>query len=42
MNFAGEGVWPPLSSHWGFGASIGFMVVVAVGLLTYFRYRRWI
>jgi magnesium transporter len=42
MNFASEGVWPPLDSNWGFGALIGFMVATAAGLLAYFRYRRWI
>jgi magnesium transporter len=41
-NFVSGGVWPPFESKWGFGALIGFMVAITVGLLAYFRYRRWV
>ncbi len=42
MNFASGGTWPPFESDWGFAAVVGGMLVVALGLLAYFRYRRWV
>jgi len=36
------GFWPPSDSDWAFGAVVAFMVSVAVLLLAYFRYRRWV
>ncbi len=37
-----EGFWPPSNSDWAFGAVVGTMVAIAIGLLVYFRYRRWV
>jgi magnesium transporter len=37
-----EGFWPPSNSDWAFGAVVGTMVAIAIGLLAYFRYRRWV
>ena len=37
-----EGFWPPSDSDWAFGAVVGTMVAIAVGLLAYFRFRRWV
>lgn len=39
MNFL---YMPPRDTHWGFFASLGVMVLVAVSLLSYFRYKRWL
>jgi len=36
------GFWPPADSRWGFGLILGLMTALAVGLLGYFRWRRWI
>jgi len=36
------GFWPPSNSDWAFGAVVAFMAVVALSLLAYFRYRRWV
>jgi len=36
------GFWPPADSEWGFGAVVAVMIVVALLVLAYFRYRRWI
>ena len=36
------GFWPPSDSDWAFPAVVAFMASVAVGLLGYFRYRRWV
>jgi len=36
------GFWPPSHSDWAFGAVVAFMAVVALSLLAYFRYRRWV
>ncbi len=41
MNFA-EGVVPPFDADWGFGLIVGLMATLAAGLLSYFRWRRWI
>lgn len=41
MNFA-ENQFPGFDSSWGFAAVVGFMIAIAVGLLAYFRYRRWV
>jgi len=37
-----EGFWPPSNSDWAFGAVVAFMAGVALSLLAYFRYRRWV
>ena len=37
-----EGFWPPADSEWAFGAVVGTMMVIAAGLLAYFRHHRWI
>jgi magnesium transporter len=37
-----EGFWPPSDSDWAFGAVVGTMIAIAMGLLAYFRYRRWV
>jgi magnesium transporter len=37
-----EGFWPPSDSDWAFGAVVAFMAVVALSLLAFFRYRRWV
>lgn len=37
-----EGFWPPSNSDWAFGAVVAFMAGVALLLLAYFRYRRWV
>jgi len=36
------GFWPPSDSRWGFGLIVGLMVALGVGVLAYFRSRRWI
>jgi magnesium transporter len=36
------GFWPPSDSEWGFGATVAIMLAIAIALLTYFRYRRWV
>jgi len=36
------GFWPPSDSDWAFGAVVGTMIAIALGLLAYFRYRRWV
>jgi Mg2+ and Co2+ transporter CorA len=36
------GFWPPSESNWAFGAVVGTMTAIAVGLLAYFRYRHWV
>jgi magnesium transporter len=41
MNFE-EHVYPPFDSSWGFLFVALGMVGIAVVMLTYFRYRRWI
>ncbi len=41
MNFA-DNQFPGFEETWGFAAVVGFMIAVAVALLAYFRYRRWI
>jgi magnesium transporter len=37
-----EGFWPPSDSDWAFGAVVGTMIAMALGLLAYFRHRRWV
>lgn len=37
-----EGFWPPADSEWAFGAVVGAMIGIALGLLAYFRHHRWI
>ncbi|HEU4760078.1 MAG TPA: magnesium/cobalt transporter CorA, partial [Dehalococcoidia bacterium] len=37
-----SGFWPPSDSQWGFAAVVGTTVVIAVLVLAFFRYRRWI
>jgi len=41
MNF-GRNQFPDFEEPWGFGAVVGTMVTLAVGLLAYSHYRRWI
>jgi magnesium transporter len=41
MNFQ-RNFWPPLESTWGFPAVSGAMVAIAVLMLVYFRWRKWI
>jgi magnesium transporter len=41
MNFA-ENQFPGFDDPWGFAAVVGAMVAIALGLLAYFRYRRWV
>lgn len=36
------GFWPPSDSEWGFGAAVAVILVLAIALLAYFRYRRWV
>lgn len=36
------GFWPPSDSRWGFGLVVGVMLLLAAGLLAFFRHRRWI
>jgi Mg2+ and Co2+ transporter CorA len=36
-----EGMWPPITAVWSFGAVIGSMVVIAVAMLAAFRRRNW-
>jgi len=37
-----EGFWPPSDAAWSFPVVVTFMVVLALALLLYFRYRKWI
>ncbi|MDO8611791.1 MAG: magnesium/cobalt transporter CorA, partial [Dehalococcoidia bacterium] len=37
-----KGFWPPSNSDWAFGTVVAFMATVALLLLAYFRYRRWV
>lgn len=39
MNFI---FMPELESPWGYPAILGFMLAVAVGMLAYFRKKKWI
>ncbi|MDP2948932.1 MAG: CorA family divalent cation transporter, partial [Chloroflexota bacterium] len=41
MNFS-RNTWPDLDAPWGFGLVIGLMVTITVGMLAYFRWRRWV
>lgn len=41
MNYA-ENQFPSFDSSWGFGAVVATMVLIAVAMLAYFRYRRWV
>jgi len=41
MNFA-DNQFPSFGATWGFAAVVGTMITVAVGMLTYFRWRDWI
>jgi magnesium transporter len=41
MNFA-RNQFPPFESSWGFPAVVAGMVVLAFGLLAYFRHRGWV
>jgi magnesium transporter len=41
MNFE-ENVWPGFNSPRGFPFAIGAMVVLGLGSLAYFRWRKWI
>jgi magnesium transporter len=41
MNFA-ENQFPGFDDAWGFAAVVGAMITIAIGLLAYFRYRRWV
>lgn len=41
MNFA-DNQLPGFHEPWGFAAVVAAMVVIAIGLLGYFRYRRWV
>jgi len=41
MNFE-ENQFPSFSAPWGFPAVVGGMIALAVGLLVYFRWRKWI
>ncbi len=35
------GMWPPIGATWSFWAVSGSMVVIVVGMLTYFKRRHW-
>jgi len=37
-----KGFWPPSDSDWAFPVVVAFMATVALLLLAYFRYRRWV
>jgi len=41
MNFE-ENQFPSYSAPWGFAVVVGTMIAIAVGLLAYFRWRRWV
>jgi magnesium transporter len=41
MNFA-ENQFPSFSASWGFAAVVATMIVIAVVLLSYFRWRKWV
>ncbi|MEO8456871.1 MAG: magnesium/cobalt transporter CorA [Chloroflexota bacterium] len=41
MNFQ-HNFWPPLESSWGFPAVTGTMILIAVVMLIYFRWQKWI
>jgi len=41
MNFS-ENQFPGFDQPWGFAVVVGAMFVIALGLLAFFRYRRWI
>lgn len=41
MNFA-ENQFPAFDSSWGFAAVAGVMVMIALVMLAYFRFRRWV
>jgi magnesium transporter len=36
-----RGMWPPITEVWSFPAVIGSMVVIAVGMLWFFKRRNW-
>lgn len=36
-----KGMWPPIGSHWSFWGVSGSMVAIVVGMLWYFKRRRW-
>jgi magnesium transporter len=41
MNFE-DNQFPSFTAPWGFGATVGAMLVIAVSMLVYFRWRKWI
>ena len=41
MNFE-ENQFPSFAAPWGFAVVVGAMIAIAVGLLVYFRWRKWI
>jgi magnesium transporter len=41
MNFE-ENQFPSFSAPWGFAAVVGSMLAIAIGLLVFFRLRRWV
>ena len=36
-----RGMWPPAEAGWSFAAIIGSMIIIAVGMFTYFRRKDW-
>jgi magnesium transporter len=41
MNFQ-HNFWPPLDASWGFAAVTGSMIFIAIGMMVYFRIRKWV